>query len=285
MYERLRFVSDDVFAEADPPEDRRDRPLEWRRSFNLVQFEIAQLSTDTVYEVNEVDLMGDVVSPSTAEPKPPGAKVQATAKLRRRIHGRVLQDDMRDTLLRSVRVPDESGVFQLKRLGGDISVTIFGSSPTAARGVYADGSFPGILFPADGDDGGEAWTLEIAIPESQMDDLTQRLSAGEINAIVAAIALQSFSDEVDDALREWHNRRSLFIHASTAAAPCRSLVGRKAAPQNVTPAVAESEESPQPPAEMRTPTVPTNVDYTAVLNSIKIALWTLAVVEVIRLLK
>lgn len=285
MNEKLRFVSDDIFAEAEPPDDRRERPLEWRRSFNPVELEITQLTFDTFYEVNEVDLIGDVQSADATGASTSVPRVIPAAKLTRRIHGRVSTENMRDTLLRSVRVPDDASVFELQRLRGDIAVTIFDSAPVAARGEYAEGSFPGMLFPADGDDGGQAWTLDISIPSVLMDDLAQRLRSGDFNCISAGIAVQSFSDEVDDALREWHSRRRLFIHKTAAAAPCRRLVARKS--KGVEPATEDAEPERNEQVDLVAPPVQAvhPVNYTAALGGIKVALWAVAAVEFLRLLK
>lgn len=285
MTDRLRFVSDDVFAEADPPEDRRSDPLEWRRSFNLVHLEIGQLMLETAFEVNEVDLMGAISGLDATEPVEQGPRIQANAKTTRKVRGVALQEDMRDTLLRTGLAPDDPTVFQLRTLRGDISVTIVDSEPTAAHGEYGEGSFPGILMPVEGDDGGDVWTLELCIPSAQMDGLVARLRAGEVDTIAASVAIQSFSDEVDDALRDWHHRRRLFIHRDSAAAPCRRLVARKCSVAAPVAAPPEPESSSAPTLTVAaTPPVP-HVDYTAALAGIKVALWALAAVEFLRLLK
>lgn len=41
--EKLKKVNDIIFQEAEPPSDR-NRPLEWRRSFNIIDLEIDKIS-------------------------------------------------------------------------------------------------------------------------------------------------------------------------------------------------------------------------------------------------
>ena len=98
-----------------------------------------------------------------------------------------------------------------------------------------------------------------------------------------AIGVQSFSYEVDDALREWYHPRDLFIHGSAAQAVLLSvrLQHRDPEPQPVDEAIENEDE--EPVAVSPPPTV--LPDYGVTLRSIKTALWVVAGLLLLQLFK
>ena len=53
--EKLRKVSDGIFQEAQPPENRSP-PLEWRRSFNFITLPLKDLRIVTSCSIHETEL-------------------------------------------------------------------------------------------------------------------------------------------------------------------------------------------------------------------------------------
>ena len=285
--EQLRFVSDDVFAEARPPADR-STPLEWRRAFNTVYLEVEHLTAETLFEVNEIDLLAGPRQ-SDADQQARGPAVRPAQRSRRRVRGVASQEKVRDRILRTVAAGGESGVFHLRSLPSAIEVTIDGSPPLteASRGRasdYSAGSFHGILVHAEVPGEEERWALQVCIPTEQMDQLFRGVNAHEVGLVTLGVALHSFSDEVDDALREWHYPRDLFVHGGTAQAPCVQLIAKKAAAP--VPAVEVSELTEADDVAPPQPQLPEpRLDYSPLLRSIRTAMWCLFAVEFLRLLK
>lgn len=52
--EQLRKVSDSIFQEATPPEDRSS-PLEWRRSLNFINIPLKSIKIVTSCNVHDTD--------------------------------------------------------------------------------------------------------------------------------------------------------------------------------------------------------------------------------------
>lgn len=279
--ETLRFIDDNTFQEADPPEDRSSRPLEWRRSFNTISFEADNPKVEYLYSVNE--LLGHFVAIARTADEPPRPVVAPAAKRHARVTFEVQQDKLRDHILCTEEKEKDSGLFHLRRTKDAIQVVLTDTAPTEPRGPYAEGAYPGVAFQTDFAPGQDGLCLEVGLPQQQLEEIASELKSGQSNAIDVAISLQSFSYEVDDALREWYNPRDLFIHGSATQAVVVSvrLLRREAEPEIQREA---STEEPAAPIVHEMPATPAP-DYGPLLKGIKTALWAIAGLLLLRLFK
>lgn len=278
--EILRFIDNQTFAEAEPPTDR-SRPLEWRRSFNTINFIADSPSIEYVYSVNDVDHFAKQEAPI----------VSPVAKRRLRIVCQIDQDKLRDSIYFPKEKEKNSGLYQLHRTKDAIQVVITDASPTDQRGPFATGAFAGLVFRTDFEPGEDGLSIEVSIPTQHLEELASALKAGDASALHIAIALQSFSYEVDDALREWYHPRDLFIHGSTSSAALLSVRLTHRRPDIQMPLTtignveaedeAESQVDPLPIQPLQAP----KPDYSSALKSIKTVLWAIAVILLLQLAK
>lgn len=278
--EPIRFISDAVFQEASPPADR-SRPLEWRRSFNTVNFELKRLNVDYVYSVNEVNHIIGLHPETTNE----SAAVTAAPQRRLRISAKVPQEDVRDSLFYTIETKKGSGLYELVRTKDDLHLTVVEAQPTEARGPFAAGAYAGLAFHANSEPGEDCLYIEVGIPSQQLEELIKLLNGDETLELHLSIGLQSFSYEVDDALREWYHPRDLFIHggASPAALQTLRMVRPKAedTPFADTEAVeVASEPKILPQKEPQSPALNPQL-----LLGVKRALWAIAVLVFLHLFK
>jgi hypothetical protein len=277
--ETLRFIDDNTFQEADPPEDR-SRPLEWRRSFNTISFEADNPKIEYVYSVNEVDHFAGIAQTVDEPPRP----IVAPAATRRiRVTFEVQQDKLRDSILCTKEKEKGSGLFHLRGTKDAIQIVLTATEPTEPRDPYAQGAYPGLAFQTNFEPGEDGLCLEVGLPSQQLEEIAAELKSGQSNAIHVAISLQSFSYEVDDALREWYHPRDLFIHGGATQAVIVSvrLLRREAEPE------IQREAGPEEPAAPVVHEVPATAapDYSSLLKGIKTALWAIAGLLLLRLFK
>ena len=277
--DNLRFIDENTFQEAEPPEDR-SRPLEWKRSFNTVGFKVSSPKVEYVYTVNDVDHFADIQRGQAQESNP---IVTASARRRVRVTFELQQDKLRDSILYTKETEKKSGLYQLVRTKEPFQISLTDAAPTEPRGPYAQGAYPGLAFKTDFEPGEDALCIEVGAPSDQLEEIANAINNGQANAMHVAVGVQSFSYEVDDALGEWYHPRDLFIHGSAAQAVLLSvrLIRRDPEPQPIDE-IAESEED----APVVVPPPPTVLpDYRATLRSIKTALWVVAGLLLLQLFK
>ena len=280
--ENLRFINENTFQEATPPADR-SRPLEWRRSFNTVAFETVAQSVEYLYTVNEVDQFAEFDQHPDQGSQP---VVNTAAKRRIRINFSISQDKLRDSIFFTDETEKGSGVYQLRPTMGDIQISLSEVEPTEQHGPYGPGTYPGLAFNTNFEALNNSLCIEVGAPTSQLEEITAELKDGYSSVLQVVIGMQSFSYEVDDALRDWHHPRDLFVHGSAAPAVLLSVRLKFHRPE--VPAVAEApdgEEVADSTFKEPLPAPPLLPDYSSNLKSIKTALWVVAFLLLLRLLK
>jgi hypothetical protein len=282
--EFIRFVDANTFQEAAPPEDR-SRPLEWRRSFNTISFDVLDPEVEFAYSINEIDHFTSVDIGSEQD-KEPTHVVTGAPKRRIRVCFDIHQKDLRDSVLQTKEMEKGSGLFQLCHLKDPIHVTLIEADPTESRGgPYADGSYDGLAFQADFKPGEDNLYIEVGVPSNLIEEIADELKTGRVNAMHVSIGIQSFSFEVDDALREWYHRRNLFIHGRATQAVLQSLrLLRRDPKSDPAPALEGSEEQHAETLDDNLPPSPVP-DYNSVLKGIKTAMWVIAALLLLQLLK
>jgi hypothetical protein len=278
--ETLRFINDSTFQEATPPEDRSS-PLEWRRSFNTVSFEVQNPAVEYVYAVNEIDHFVAIERGSDHESR---RVVSASPRRHIRVNFELPQEKLRDSILYTEETEKDSGIYKLRRIRGSIQISFTDREPTEPRGPYEQGAFPGLAFKTDFETASDSLSVEVSAPSQQIEEIAALLKSGYANAIHVTVGIQSFSYEVDDALREWYHPQDLFIHGNATQAVLLSMRVRRQQPKpdplSDEPAIEEDEQitvAPLPPALPQ--------DYSTILRSIKTALWAVAALLLLAVLK
>lgn len=284
--ESLRFIDANTFHEAAPPEDR-SRPLEWRRSFKTISFEVLDPKVEFTYSINEIYHFTSVGISREAD-KDPAHVVTGAPKRRIRICFDIQQENLRDSFFQTKEVEKGSGLFQLCRLKDPIHVTLIEADPTQSRGgPYADGSYDGLAFQGDIESGNGNFHIEVGVPSNLLEEIVAELKTGSVNAMHVSIGIQSFSYEVDDALREWYHRRDLFIHGGATQAVLQSLRLLRRDPEpdpDPDPAPEAIDAQHSETVDDTPPPIPVP-DYNSVLGGIKTAIWVVSALLFLQLFK
>jgi hypothetical protein len=211
--EKVRFRSDDIFEEAAPPEDR-SRPLEWRRSFNSLAVTATRPIVSYAYGVNDRNFIWE--KPAAGEPIPPSI----SPKTQRRVQIVMLfdKDDCKDKVLKAVETEKKSGIYELEAYQARTKLVLVGQEPSEANDVYADGAYRGYACFDDMADEKEHLYVELSCPPAFVDELASELKRDPSLNLRVYFSLQSFTFEVDDALREWYHPQEMFIKGMVPAA-------------------------------------------------------------------
>jgi len=277
--EQLRFRDEATFEEAAPTD--RSRPLEWRRSLNVVTFKATNPTVEYVYSVNEIDHFHELrIEGNSAEAKEQTPPIAPSAQRRQRVCVKVPQGEFRDTIYFTKETEKNSGIFELMRVKDDVRLTLTDLPPSEHRGPFAAGAFAGTVYRADFEPGEEYLGVEVSLSTQHLAEIIAAIGHDELLELHVVIALQSFSYEVDDALREWYHPRDLFIHGGTAPAALVTIRTVHGESIGDTEALVETDESTPPVV----PSQSLKIDLSA-LPGIKSALWAIAVLLLLHLLK
>lgn len=284
--ERIRFRNDAIFEEADPPEYGR-RPLEWRRSFNIMSAKIRRPIVDQIYSVNDVDTFGfdspeNVESTDSAKSQP----VKPELKRKLRISGKVNPNECRDTLYFAKECGNGSGIYELQEPEGLMQFDLVEGEAKEGDDIYAAGTYRGAVFVNYHDVKKPHFCFELTLPSHFIEELIAELRRDPSLGLEIYVSILSFSFEVDDALREWYHRRDLFIHGESAPAP---VSGVKTIPSeaehNRDLAQKEDDEVEESGTCDRQTLLPARDLAPPSIRGIKWALWVIAIVLFLNLLK
>ena len=209
--EKLRKISDGIFQEAEPPEDR-SRPLEWRRSFNFIDLPLKNVKIVTSCSVHDTDF--DWEEEKTDEPL---KLVKADVSDQIAITGIVDEEQMRDSLYFAVENKDENDLFSIERASGNINVSIKVGTPSEENERTNSGIYRGTAFRMNFDPGEDDIYFELTAPKEHLLSLISALRADPNSIVEVGAHLLSFTFEVDDALREHYHSRDIILKDSN---PC-----------------------------------------------------------------
>lgn len=207
--EKLRKISDGIFQEAQPPEDR-SRPLEWRRSFNFVRLPLKNVQVINSCTVHDSDFVLD--DERNANPvnliKPNLTSMIA-------ITGILDEDKARDSIYFAIKENKDGDIYGIGRHKGKIIITIKSGEPTEEGKNTPAGLYWGNAFRMNFDPGEDDLCFELSMPEKQINTLVASLRADQGFIFEVGAYLLSYTFEVDNALRETYHSRDIVINDST----------------------------------------------------------------------
>lgn len=264
--DRVKFKSRKVFVEAEPPADRT-RPLEWRRSINTIDIDVNRFVIKEHHSVNEHEYDFDF---GEADNEPEKTLIKQKVGLRRVVSSKVSLDQIRDSVYRTIEEDKDEKIYSFLKAKGHLELTLTDDDPLKNDvRIFAAGAQNGHVW-IDEDD--EHLTINVSVGKDVLSHLISEIKGGRVAEVLFRIALDSFSYEVDDALREWYHPRDLVIDGRMAHAALESfsVVSKEYAQQPLIMSTSENESEPQ--AQFYQPQI-NNVFDTTYLKPIKTALW------------
>lgn len=292
--EKLKYKSDKVLVEAEPPSDR-SRPLEWRRSINTIDINVTRLVIKEHHTVNECDIFANSMLTSglkpgdaTSDPEYEKEIIKPKTELRTVISSKVNLDTVRDSIFRTVEEDKDEKIYSVSRASGYIDLSINDDEPRKeAAGIFAKGAQNGHAWIEEDN---EILTISVSVGKEAFKHLIFEIKSGRVSEIQLSIAIDSFSYEVDDFLREWYHPRDLIIHGRMAHAAVESFAivsndflqknGNNATTKELdTDADVPNDNSfePENQTQIYQPQI-NNVIDPEFLKSIKTALWAIAII-------
>lgn len=268
---------------------KRDRPLEWRRSFNTVTYIAKSPNVECLYSVNEIDYLEEPKDTEDSD----GKIIVVTPQINRNlvIGAQVSQDEVRDTIYCTEETERNSGLYALSRPRGDVRIVLTDKPPTEARGPFGAGAYAGLVFRADFEPDEDYLCIDASIPSSHLHEIAFELKQNPQLELHVIVAIQSFSYEVDDALCEWYHRRDFFIHGNAAPAAIVSVRTKQPTPKITSEALDEDDRLPdaedvpfEDDPNTQVSSIPSTIQIDQ-LSGIKVALWAIAILLAVNLLK
>ena len=269
--DRVKFKSRKVFVEADPPADR-NRPLEWRRSINTIDVNANRLVIKEHHSVTEHDYDFDS---GEADSELEKVLIKPKIGLRRVVSSIVPLSDIRDSVYRTIEVDKDEKIYSFLKSDEYLELTLTDDEPLNkdAR-IFAAGTQNGYAWI---DEDEEHLSVNVSVGKDVLSQLISEIKSGRVAQVQFRIALDSFSFEVDDALREWYHPRDLVIDGRMAHAALESfsIVSKEYAHKPLPMSVPESEgrtDEGNVQHQSQLPQINHVVDLTY-LKSIKTVLW------------
>jgi len=209
--EALRKISDVVYQEANPPNDR-NRPLEWRRHFNFIRLPLKNIKIISDFKVSNSNW--DIDNKHATSP---WHLIKPEINTTRSISGLVDNEKTRDTIYCTLVDGDNKEISKLEKPSGNTKVVLKTGKPIEGNESFPNGIYHGICFRADFEPGEDYLCFELQLPEKQIEDILKHLAQNPNTQIEVGVNLLSFSYEVDDFLSEWYHPRDLFIEKGAAA--------------------------------------------------------------------
>jgi hypothetical protein len=295
--EKLRIKDLHTLVETQPPPDR-SRPLEWRRRMNRLRFEASLFSVDSTHWVNDVEHLTGELWKDGQDRDSFSPVIKSGVKRKLSVSTTVSFDDIEDRFYQTVEVDKEERVVTVNESSRakNLVVTLSEDEPQAQDfHTFKAGSYIGnAMFLEDDRD----LLLEITASEQVMLELVNAISSGKIEKVIFIVSISSFSYEVDDALRDWNDRRDFLVHGFSTPAALQAIVIRSRG--NCVPSASKNFIDPQrqdteervadetelPPSSPKTELTTSTIAFNASsFKAINFALWTIAAVLFLIFLK
>lgn len=296
--EKLKFIDLHTLVEVESPEDEtvnRGRPLEWRRSFNNINFEASTFSLDSMHFVNESSHLGGILWSEGQDRNEFFPDIQCAMKNKISVKATVSFESIQDAFYQTVEFDKVGRIFILRPDSVAKTLTLElseGDPEIKDRRCYKAGSYSGHAWFEDED---QSLYLAVTANKEVLIDLVNAIVSDTLDKVMFNVAISSFSFEVDDFALEPYSRRDLVLHGSSTPAALESVVIRKKRPAAFRSPSSSTESGGQGfsrDTEVSSFKI-TNlvgpvsdpIDGTVSLKSIKLALWALVVILFFILLK
>ena len=122
--DHLRLKDEYTFEEAEIPPSR-ERPLEWRRSFNVLRFKACELRVEYVYTINEVEYFNHSPARDSASGKSTSSPYITPVGTRKLVIGATASaSDLRDTIYVAKEKEKGGPLFTFVRPRGPLQVVL-----------------------------------------------------------------------------------------------------------------------------------------------------------------
>jgi hypothetical protein len=294
--ERLRLKDSYTFVEAEPPEDR-SRPLEWRRSLNYLRFEATLFTVDSTHWINESDMASDIFTQSENKAREVIPLVKRAVRAKISVSSKINFEEIRDSFYKTVEQDKDEKIYVVSRStrAKNLILNLSEGEPKPEDwGIFKTGSYYGNAGFYD-DDSADL-TLDITASKDAIKDLLDTISSNDLDRVIFNVVISSFSDEVDDSLRDWYHPRDLLIHGFSTPAALETMVVRRKGNSLAGASILSSSSVDEDVTEDKEDEVGGGgvnggflvkdvVIDTSSLKSIKLALWALVFILFLNLLK
>ena len=259
--------------------------MEWRRSINTIDVDATRFVIKEHHTVSELDYtsngltrVGLKAADDTSDPDEEKELLKPKTGLRTILSTKIPLEDIHDSLYRTVEEDADEKIYSFSRAKGYLELSINDDAPLEeSRAIFAAGTHYGHAWIEEDD---EKLTIYVSVGKDVLKHLVTEIKSERVAEINFRIAIDSFSYEVDDFLREWYHPRDLVIDGRMAHAALESfsVVSKEYAfqPLIMPPVVSDDEtEDIEPQAQFYQPQI-NNVIDTTYLKSIKTALWVIA---------
>jgi hypothetical protein len=286
--EKLLFKDQNTLIEAEPDESR-SRPLEWRRSLNYLRVESKEFSIDQTHWVNESDILSGKIRVSEDGDRELKGVVKSAVKSQISISTKINLEDVNDNFYQTVELDSEKKLFSVskKNKAQKLTISIKEGDPKSEEwGVFAAGSYYGTAGFYD-EYGTNCIEITVTANKEAILDLVKIISDRSLDKVIFNFVISTFSFEVDDALREWDDSRDLLLHGySTPAALETMVIRKKSGDAAISSSTSKSNEiNNDDDINSKGYLVKDLVFDSTPFKSIKFALWTIAIVLFLILLK
>lgn len=262
----LRQVDDDTLEEVLPPGETR-RPLQWRRHFNYISLLIRDPQVQINYRLHDIAFQMRGLVRSADAPLITAGEGRSIS-----IHGKVDSTLSGDTFIQTRSAEGEGETrFETIPSPRHLEVVVAAArQPMEGNALYGPGTYPGAILPGESSEYMRVVAFDLRSPEQPLEEIATALQSGAANALVVRLAIQVFTYEVDDALREHYHPQTFLLHGLS----CRAVISEIRAVKLPPPDTAASDtqstyEDAAPPALPASAPAP--------LAGLRLPLWFIAV--------
>lgn len=264
----LRQISDDILQELDPA--KTNRPLEWRRHFNIINFVLNNPNVVVDHQVNEVDVFAEIGKRSPSRPL-----VKACGGTKIVVRGTVDRLQRGDRFFGTRKAEgDDPTVFKAVAGKDGVYVEISAGEPAEGDEDFASGTYPGTLIAWDKDLDIDDLTLDLRASGATLEMIAAAIQGGNAAALALQVGVRVFSYEVDDALRHYTHQRTFVLHGEATQAALLKVNTLPKTAISKTDAETDAEVWPPPDQPQHLPTGATL--RTQNLSALSAPLWTIA---------
>jgi hypothetical protein len=243
--EKIKFKDYHTFTEVDISSENT-RLLEWRRSLNNINIEVNSFVVEQTHWVNSCDTLSGIIRRSefdTSEYSNVVETIKSEIKEKISVNCVVDIDSIRDKFYRTVVIDRDEKIYSIVKSNGNIILNISEGIPKNEKwGLFSAGAYYGTSFIDE--DSGNLY-INVSVDKLTMHNLINEIRHERVDVLSVEVVIDSFSSELDDALRDFHNSRDLLIHDFSTPSAIQSLVikGKSISRSSATFATPKNESS------------------------------------------